>query len=122
VQDIEGDMENEGFQTVTLRTIDVWKGPHRDTLEVTTGGMCAYIFEEGREYLLYADQGDQGLNVDVCGYNKPLSEASEEVQALNLVDTSGGVPDLRVVGLAGLAAMIAGLLLLRLLLRRSLNI
>ncbi len=104
----------EGPQTVTFRTIEVWKGPHRDTLEVHTGGMCGYLFEEGREYLVYADYyEDQGLTVDVCGHNKPLSEASEEVQALSLVDTSGGVPELGVVGLAGLTVTITGLLLLR---------
>jgi hypothetical protein len=109
----------EGHQTVTLRTIDVWKGPHRDTLEVTQGNLCPYSFKEGREYLLYADYyADQGLSVSLCGNNKPLSEASEEVQALSLVDTSGGVSVLGVIGLAGATGTIAGLWLLR----RSLNI
>jgi hypothetical protein len=125
VQDIEGDMENEGFQTVTLRTIDVWKGPHRDTLTVeNSGGMCAYTFEEGREYLVNTDPGfgKQDLGLSPCSDTRLLSESSEDVQALSLVDTSGGVPDLRVIGLAGLTGTIAGLLLLRLLLRRSLNI
>jgi hypothetical protein len=118
VQDITK-FNNEGFQTVTLRAIDVWKGPHRDTLEVTQGNLCPYPFKEGREYLLYADYyADRGLSVSLCGNNKPLSEASEEVQALSLVDTSGGVPELGVFGLAGVAGTIAGLLLLR----RSFNI
>jgi hypothetical protein len=122
VQDINNH-NYEAFQTVTFRTIDVWKGPHRDTLEVTNGSLCPYTFEEGREYLLYADSyAEQGLSVDACGHNKLLSEASEEVQALSLVDTSGGVAELGVFGLAGVTGTIAGLWLLRLLLRRSLNI
>jgi hypothetical protein len=117
VQDIKKD--EIGVGTVTLRTIDVWKGPHRDTLEVTNSNMCEYPFEEGREYLVYADYyAEQGLSVSLCGENKPLSEASDGVQALSLVDTSGGVPELGVVGLAGLTVTIAGLLVLR----RSLNI
>jgi hypothetical protein len=122
VQDITK-LNHGVYEKVTFRTIDVWKGPHRDSLEVTQGNLCPYPFKEGREYLLYADySAEQGLSVNLCGENKPLSQASEEVQALSLVDTSGGVPDLRVFGLAGLTGTIAGLLLLRLLLRRSLNI
>jgi hypothetical protein len=71
VQDI-----NKENGTVTLRTIEVWKGPHRDTLEVTNSNMCWYPFEEGREYLVYADYyADQGFSVSLCGNNKPLSEA-----------------------------------------------
>jgi hypothetical protein len=114
VQDI-----NQDNRTVSLQTISVWKGPDRDTLEVTNSNLCWYPFEEGREYLVYADYyADQGLSVSLCGENKPLSEASEEVQALSLVDTSGGVPELGVFGLAGVAGTIAWLLLLR----RALNI
>src|SRR5829696_7197405 len=63
VQDITK-WNHEGSQTVTLRTINVWKGPHRDALEVTQGNMCPYTFEEGREYLIYADHdADRGLSV-----------------------------------------------------------
>jgi hypothetical protein len=121
VQDIR-----EGYdkKTVTLRTIDVWKGPHRDTLEVTSGNMCPYSFKEGREYLVYAETGfgEDGFSVSGCGDTMPLSAASEDVKALSLVDTSGGVPEPGVIGLAGLTGTIAGLWLLRLLLRRSLDI
>jgi hypothetical protein len=56
VQDITK-WNHEGSQTITFRTIDVWKGPHRDNLKVTQGNLCPYTFEEGQEYLIYADQG-----------------------------------------------------------------
>jgi hypothetical protein len=111
VQDITK-WNHEGYQTVTLRTIDVWKGPHRDTLEVTQGNLCPYTFEEGQEYLVYADQG---LSVNLFSGTTLLSDASEEVQALCLVDTSGIVPGYGVLGLASLTATAAFLLMRRLL-------
>ena len=111
VQDITK-FNDEGYQTVTLRTIDVWKGPHRDTLEVTQGNLCPYTFEEGQEYLVYADQG---LSVNLFSGTTLLSDASEEVQALRLVDTSGIVPGYGVLGLASLTATAAFLLMRRLL-------
>jgi hypothetical protein len=111
VQDITK-WNHEGYQTVTLRTIDVWKGPHRDTLEVTQGNLCPYTFEEGQEYLVYADQG---LSVNLFSGTTPLSDASEEVQALRLVDTSGIVPGYGVLGLASLTATAAFSLMRRLL-------
>jgi hypothetical protein len=111
VQDITK-WNHEGSQTITLRTIDVWKGPHRDTLEVTQGNLCPYTFEEGQEYLVYADQG---LSVNLFSGTTLLSDASEEVQALRLVDTSGIVPGYGVLGLASLTATAAFLLMRRLL-------
>ena len=110
VQDID---EDNG--KVTLQTISVWKGPDRDTFEVSNSDMCGYQFEEGQEYLLYADHyPDQGLSVDLFNATL-LSEAGEEVQALRLVDTSGIVPGSGVLGLAGLTATGAFLLMRRLL-------
>ena len=111
VQDITK-WNHEGYQTVTLRTIDVWKGPHRDTLEVTQGNLCPYTFEEGQEYRVYADQG---LSVNLFSGTTLLSDASEEVQALRLVDTSGIIPGYGVLGLASLTATAAFLLMRRLL-------
>jgi hypothetical protein len=107
---------DELSQTITFRTIDVWKGPHRDTLKVTQGNICPAEFEEGQEYLVYAyHDADQGLSVNLFTA-KLLSDASEEVQALSrLVDTSGIVPGSVVLGLAGLTATAAFLLMRRLL-------
>ena len=102
---------------VTFQTISVWKGPDRDTLEVTNEAlMCGPLLEEGQEYLVYADHSsDHGLISANCGGTKPLSQASEEVQALNLVDTSGIVPGYGALGLAGLTATAAFLLMRRVL-------
>jgi hypothetical protein len=117
-----------GTATVTLRVSEVWKGPEQGTLEVATSSQesaCGYPFEEGLEYLVYAEQG---FKVHLCSETKPLSKAGMNLQMLGdgerpgddapLPDTSGGVAGLGVVGLAGVvAAVTATLLLLRRLLR-----
>ena len=99
-----------GYDTATLRASEVWKGSGRGTLEVRTpsqGAACGYHFEEGREYLVYAYTGKQGLEVDSCGATKPLSEAGANLAALGdgevLSDTSGGVSVGAMAGIAGLA-------------------
>lgn len=52
--------------TVTLRVSEMWKGPGQRTVRFTTpvadGISCAHPFEEGREYLVYAN-GVQDLDV-----------------------------------------------------------
>jgi hypothetical protein len=111
--------------TVSLRISEVWKGPNQETVQFTTpvadGISCAHTFEEGREYLVYAD-GGQDLEVDGCSETKPLSGAGTDLALLGnsnekpkdggnvLSDTSGGLSAPAVVGLAGLA--LAGSLLL----------
>ena len=112
--------------TVSFRVSEVWKGPKRETLEVSTpsqGIACGYSFSEGPKYLVYADDK---MIVDVCGETKPVSEASELVEALGngetpgegggvLVDTSGGFPPLGLVGMIGLGvAAVSMVALLRL--------
>jgi hypothetical protein len=114
--------------TATLRVSEVWKGPERSTLEVSTssqGSACGYHFEEGKEYLVYAD-GKQVLKVNACGGTKQLSDADEDLALLGngekpkvsgdeaLNDTSGVVPARAVVGLAGLAMAASLLLMVRL--------
>ena len=68
--------------TVTLRVSEVWKGPKRQTVRFTTpvadGVSCAHPFEEGREYLVYAD-GGQDLEVGGCSETKTLSDADVDL-------------------------------------------
>ena len=116
--------------TVTLRVSEVWKGPEQQTVRFTTpvadGISCAHPFEEGGEYLVYAN-GEQGLGVGGCSETKPLSGADVDLALLGngekprdggeetLSDTSGGVPVGAMVGLAGLAVTGALVLAVRLL-------
>ena len=114
------------ISTVTLRASEVWKGPPRETLEVSTpsyGAACGYAFKEGEEYLVYAYAGKQGLEVDSCNGTRRLTEAQAHLEVLGagkkptggevLSDTSGGVSAGAMVGVAGLV-MAASLVVVRL--------
>ncbi len=108
---------------VTFRVTEEWKGPKRETLELTTpsqGSACGYSFSEGRTYLVDATGK---MSVDACSETKRLSEASELVEALGngetpgdgggvLVDTSGGFPPLGIVGMIGLGVAVVSLVAL----------
>jgi len=116
-----------GTVTVTLQVSEVWKGPQRETLEVSTpstGGACRYPFDEGREYLVYA-YGKQDLKVDLCSETEPLSKAGTDLALLAnsenpkdgghaLTDTSGGFSVGAMVGMAGLAMATSFLVMVRL--------
>ena len=114
-------------EAVSFQVSQVWKGPERETLEVSTAtqeSACGYVFEEGREYLIYAN-GRQDLEVDLCSRTRPLSEAGADLALLGnsgekqedgeaLPDTSGGVSVGAMVGTAGLAMAAALLVVARL--------
>jgi hypothetical protein len=115
-----------GTATATLRVSQLWKGPERATLEVSTASQesaCGFPFEEEREYLVYA-YGKQDLKVDLCSETKPLSIAEADLATLGngekpkssdaLTDTSGVVPARAIVGLAGLALAASFLVVVRL--------
>lgn len=115
------------ISTVTLRVSEVWKGTDQGTLEVKTPRLdaaCGYPFEEGQEYLVYADEGKQSLEVNLCGSTKRLTEAQANLEVLGagkkptggevLSDTSGGVSAGAMVGVAGLALAASVLVVVRL--------
>jgi hypothetical protein len=100
--------------TVTLRASEVLKGPLRETLGVKSpsqGAACGYPFEEGQEYLVFADEGKQGLRVHSCGGTQQLTETQADLEVLGadkeptgggaLSNTSGGVSVPAMTGLAG---------------------
>ena len=128
VVDIDRDQKGPlgGVDKVSFRVSEAWKGPERETLELTTqsqGIACGYFFSEGREYLVYA-YGKQDLKVDACGDTKQLSKADEDLALLGngekptdgdaLTDTSGGVSVRAMVGIAGLAMVASFLVVVRL--------
>ncbi len=114
-------------ETVSFRVSEVWKGPQRETLEVSTptqGSACGYAFKEGQEYLVYAYTGKQGLEVDLCNGTQRLTEAEADLEVLGaskkptvgeaLSDTSGGVSAGAMVGVAGLVMAASLLVVVRL--------
>jgi hypothetical protein len=115
--------------TVSFRVSEVWKGPKRETLEVSTpsqGSACGYRLSEGQKYLVYATGR---MVVDSCGETTPLSKASVDLETLGngetssdgavLSDTSGGFPALRIVGMMGLGVAAVSLVVLIRLVRIS---
>lgn len=124
---VDFDMKGPFNATATLRVSEVWKGPEQETLEVSTpvsGSACGYPFKEGQEYLVYADGGKQGLEVNACGPTQRLTEASADLKVLGagkkptggevLSDTSGRVSAGAMVGLAGLVMATSLLVVVRL--------
>jgi hypothetical protein len=118
--------------TVSFRVSQVWKGPKRETLKLTTSTQeadsCAYQFSEGRKYLVYAV--GRRMSVNICGETTPLSKASAHLEALGngeapesggraLVDTSGGFLGLWIIAMMGLAMTAVSLVILLRLLRTS---
>lgn len=71
------------------------------------GNSCAYPFEKGERYLVYASRYEDGFWVEGCGRTTPLGSAGEDLRALGpptdqLTDTGG--PLLPAVGGLLLAA------------------
>ena len=129
IVDLKGNQKGPfgGIDKVSFRVSEVWKGPERGALEVSTQaheGTCGYPFEEGREYLVYA-YGKQDLEVSLCSETKPLSKAGADLALLGdsqkpkdggdetLSDTSGGISARAMAGIAGLAMMTSLLVVLR---------
>ena len=112
---------HEAVTKVTLRTSEVWKGPKSETIAVFTGNglypLIPYTFEKGQGYLVFAQPSpydNLSLFVDGCGETMPISEP-DELKELWLADTSGIVPGYGALGLAGLTATAAFLLMRRVL-------
>ena len=73
------------LKTDTFRVSEVWKGPQRETLEVSTPSMgvsCGYPFREGQEYQVFAYEGKQGFQGDSCGETQWLTEADAHLRVL----------------------------------------
>ena len=74
--------------TIGLEVSTVWKGTVHEDMYVTTpptGGSCGFVFEEGREYILYAHDSpydDGGYSVSICSRTALLSEAQADLDAL----------------------------------------
>jgi hypothetical protein len=108
---------------VELRVEEVWKGVSGGSAVVYgqdaiyygelqegktyTSSSCAYPFEKGERYLVYASRHEDGFRVEACGRTTSLANAGDDLRALGpptdrLADTGG--PPLGAVGGLLLAA------------------
>lgn len=111
---------------IEFRVDETWKGVSggsavvygQDTIyygeleegETYVASSCAYPFEKGERYLVYASRYEDGFRVEGCGRTTPLANAGEDLRALGpptarLADTGG--PPLPAVGGLLLAATVA---------------
>lgn len=70
----------------TLQVKQRWKGDLDQELTVYTAlseASCGFKFEKGKDYLVYAVKKDGLLQVSFCSRTKLLSEAKEDLDALN---------------------------------------
>jgi hypothetical protein len=75
-----------------------------------TSNSCAYPFEKGERYLVYASRYKDGFRVEGCGRTTSLADAGEDLRALGsptsrLTETGG--PPLPAVGGAAVALLLA---------------
>ena len=75
----------------TFKVKKSWKGPMSDSVEIRSGGRCAYYgFAKGKEFLVYAYGAP--LQASICGRTKPLKNVDLEIMMLDLVSKGGNKP------------------------------
>lgn len=74
---------------ISFEVANVWKGPANRTITVhssPSSASCGYEFTIGEDYLVYTN-GEQQLNVSLCGLTKPLANAQGDISELNAIVT-----------------------------------
>jgi len=78
--------EDKAHRTVFFAVTRVYRGAEREIFKVETGwggGDCGFDFVTGKEYLVYAGQGDHGnLRTGICSPTILLEHAGPEVRVL----------------------------------------
>jgi hypothetical protein len=70
----------------TLKVQKQWKGVPEHTVVLFAPGNCAYLFEAGRSYLVFAGRSDalatSALEASICLPTKPFRQAGPELALL----------------------------------------
>jgi hypothetical protein len=95
---------------IRFRVLDAWKGVSGESVvlygqetayygelqegETVMSSSCAYVFERGARYLVYASRYEDGLQTGACDRTAPLAEAGKDLDALGppadrLTETGG---------------------------------
>ncbi|WP_286185124.1 hypothetical protein [Bacillus sp. SD075] len=92
VMEIMDKNKNNLFQSsadpisVLLEVEETWKGMDKSEVVVHTersSASCGYEFSVNKDYIVYANEKDGGLHVSLCSRTALLSEADEDLQALD---------------------------------------
>ena len=74
------------LKEISIDVYDVWKGSIDNQIVILTGiddGICGYNFQEGLEYLIYANISGQNLWTNICTRTTLLEDAEEDLEYLN---------------------------------------
>ena len=72
---------------ITFSVSDVWKGQVGETFAITTprdSASCGASFTLGADYLVYAYEGENGLETNLCSRTTQLSADLEDLTALGV--------------------------------------
>jgi hypothetical protein len=59
------------------------RGPRAEVITAASSAACGFTFTQGRSYLVYAGQRDEGtLQVSLCSRTRPLERADEDLAVL----------------------------------------
>jgi hypothetical protein len=113
-------LETDGADTVVhFRVTQAWRGVAHEEIVVrmpTSSAACAYPFQEGVVYLVYAQAAEDGLHTSLCSRTAAMDDEAAEAdrQALgsgtipvDVEDTEVTVPPARHVSNAGCASCTA---------------
>jgi hypothetical protein len=64
---------------VRVRVAESIKGSAAGEVEVISGSICGFPFQQGRDYLIYANHGADGLDVQLCNRTRTLNLASVDL-------------------------------------------
>ncbi len=70
---------------VTFDVNTVWKGSQSDTITIQTALMsasCGFNFEDKLEYIVYANEHAQGLEVSLCSRTSLIADAVQDINEL----------------------------------------
>ena len=115
---------------VEFRVVDAWKGISEDSVvlygqemvyygeieegEMVVSSSCAYIFEKGERYLVYADRFEDGFRTGTCDGTTKLEDSGKDLEALGppvvVLPKTGGVPSEGAEPEAGLSVAVATVL------------
>jgi len=79
------DKNNGRTQSVLFEVKESWKGINQTQVIVVTersSASCGYEFTAGNEYIVYANETDGTLTVNLCSRTELLSAASEDLEEL----------------------------------------
>lgn len=84
VVQVSGNPVGLGGAIAVLVVDKAWKSAVADRIQVETSTTCGYVFETGKEYLVYLRAGGAGTpySTSKCMGNRPLAEAQERLHWL----------------------------------------